>query len=170
MAAIHQRDNGKFQAKVRKAGHNVSKTFETREAALAWAKRFEAGLSQYMHNISGNYRMVEMAPLMGFMPPRVLDAMSKIPYTRQNILEAAMDADKMVGIYFLISKGEIVYVGQSKTDVLYRVAQHKRDGKVFDRYSYMRCKPEQVDDLEALYIDAFLPKNNSSTRAIVPKL
>lgn len=170
MASIHIRSNGKFQAKVRKAGHTASKTFDTNEEAVDWARRFETGLAKYQHNVLNNHRAVELAPLLGFIPLRVLNALSRTPYTSRDILDASVEADKMIGIYFLIHRNEIVYVGQSKTDVLDRIAKHKRDGKVFDRYTYMRCKPEKVDELEALYIDAFLPKSNSSTRIIVPKL
>ena len=169
MPTIYQRGD-KFQAKVRKAGHNVSKTFLTKEAAADWANRFEVGLSRYKHNVSNNHRMTELAPLLGFIPLRVLSALSRVPYTLNDILEAAVDADKMVGIYFLINKGDVVYVGQSKTDVLGRIAKHKRNGKVFEKYTYMRCEIDKVDELEAMYIEAFLPKSNSSLSRTVPKL
>jgi hypothetical protein len=170
MAAIFQRSNGRFQAKVRKAGHSVSKTFDTSEEAQAWAKRFETGLKRYRYNVSDNTRAIEMAPLLGFMPLRVLNALSRTPYTQLQILEAAVQADSLIGIYFLIHRDEIVYVGQSKTDVLSRISRHKREGKVFDQYTFMQCKPEKIDELEALYIDAFFPRNNTSARVFVPKV
>ena len=166
MASIDTRATKKglaYRVQVRKAGHTLCKTFDSKEAAEYWAARIEDGLTKYRRNVSNNHRMIELAPLLGFVPARVLNALSQVPYTLTDILEASLDADAMVGVYFLISKGEVVYVGQSKTNILDRIAKHKRSGRVFERYAYIRSTPEEVDKLERTYIEAFFPAWNVST-------
>jgi hypothetical protein len=167
MPTISQRQNKlkgtTFQAKVRKAGRSLSKTFDSKEAAEYWASRIEDGLTRYRSNVSNNHRMTELAPLLGFVPARVLNALSKVPYTLTDILESSLDAATMVGVYFLINKDEVVYVGQSKTNILDRIAKHKRNGRAFERYAYIQCALGDVDNLERMYIEAFFPVGNIST-------
>lgn len=174
MSTITQRENKSkgttFQAKVRKAGRSLSKTFDSKEAALYWASRIEDGLNKYRSNVSNNHRMTELAPLLGFVPARVLNALSKVPYTLTDILDASFDADAMVGVYFLINKDEVVYVGQSKTNILDRIAKHKRNGKEFGRYAFIRSTSDQVDNLERMYIEAFFPPWNVTTSNSAIKL
>ncbi len=65
-----------------------------------------------------------------------------------------------VGVYFLIHKDSIVYVGQSK-NVFSRVATHANEGvKVFDRWCYIECEEGQLDLVESLYIHTIRPKMN----------
>lgn len=67
------------------------------------------------------------------------------------------------GVYFLIIDEEIAYVGQS-TNIHRRVSEHfrdsKRDGISFDSYTYVLCKPSELDALEAIYIEKFAPEWN----------
>lgn len=71
------------------------------------------------------------------------------------------------GIYFLLSDGVVVYVGQSKL-ILSRVASHIAEAtKVFDAVAFVRCKPENLNDFERRYIEKLLPKYN---RAIAESL
>lgn len=66
------------------------------------------------------------------------------------------------GVYFLIDKEEIVYIGQTKTDI-YRIITHLKEGKKkFDSYSFMEIEDAHDRDLiEALYIYVKKPKYNN---------
>jgi predicted GIY-YIG superfamily endonuclease len=65
----------------------------------------------------------------------------------------------LVGIYFLILRDEIVYVGQS-TNILLRIAEHQKQGKVFDRFSFVLVPADHLDEHEAEYIVKFSPRGN----------
>lgn len=64
-------------------------------------------------------------------------------------------------IYFLLDKGEVVYVGQS-TKGLNRVKQHLYEGKKqFDDFKIEKCKSDRLNDLENYYILKYRPKYNN---------
>ena len=80
-----------------------------------------------------------------------------------DIQRVAMPVDKVcvVGIYFLLQDGEIVYVGQSKSSVHERIAHHKSKGeKKFDSVCIMEFPEEETNDWEAFYIMKFAPMYN----------
>jgi len=63
-------------------------------------------------------------------------------------------------VYFLISRGEIVYIGQS-IQPRSRIAQHVAEGqKEFDSVFLKHCAPEDLDKWESAYIHSFEPKYN----------
>lgn len=68
------------------------------------------------------------------------------------------------GIYFLIKKDQIIYIGQS-VNVKHRLYAHKQD-KDFDYYYVHECLPEELDTLEAQYIVKYDPPENGP---ILPK-
>jgi len=63
------------------------------------------------------------------------------------------------GIYFLIAKKTVVYVGQS-SNIIMRTNGHKH--KIFDRVLYIESDINSLNDLETHYIIAFNPKYNKS--------
>ena len=69
------------------------------------------------------------------------------------------------GVYFLIYKDEIVYIG-SAFDILSRIKMHKDSKKfMFHKRFIIRCEPkDKVGRLaiERKYIEKFKPKNNIS--------
>jgi hypothetical protein len=72
------------------------------------------------------------------------------------------------GVYFLIDCQEIVYVGKS-INVKNRLRQHSESGqygmeyeKNFNRFFFINCQLEELDELEAYYILKFRPKYNIS--------
>jgi hypothetical protein len=76
---------------------------------------------------------------------------------------------KIIGIYFLICKNEIVYVGAS-IHVFRRVYTHinknrDRIKKEFDHYCYTQCKEEELSYLEKVHIKFYNPRYNSSKNA-----
>lgn len=78
---------------------------------------------------------------------------------QESILAAARRWDKYgCGIYFLISRKKIIYVGQSK-NVLARVHRH-RDTKQFTSWHWIPCRPGMLNAMERAYLDAFMPELN----------
>jgi hypothetical protein len=69
-----------------------------------------------------------------------------------------LKSGQVCGVYFLRSKGQIVYVGQS-VNILSRVGQHQVD-KEFDGVSFVRCKKESLNDVEGFFISLLQPKLN----------
>lgn len=66
-------------------------------------------------------------------------------------------------IYFLHRKERIVYVGQciNGMDRLKdHITQRGRTKKVFDAYSYIMCRSEDLDKLEEYYIRTLKPEYN----------
>lgn len=64
------------------------------------------------------------------------------------------------GIYFLISKGNVVYVGQSLC-IYARIGTHLTEkSKQFDSWSWIPCDASLLDSLEEEYILKFNPIYN----------
>ncbi len=65
-------------------------------------------------------------------------------------------------VYFLISGGEIVYVGRS-VDVFKRLGDHSSgyEKKVFDSYFCIKTNEKNVSKIEKKYIIKFKPKYNN---------
>ena len=81
------------------------------------------------------------------------------------LIEARRAPDILCGVYFLIKKGEVVYVGQSK-QFYSRLMQHVHDDdKEFDSYTFIVCDPEEVNALERNYIKRFKPRYNKTAGA-----
>lgn len=69
--------------------------------------------------------------------------------------------EKNIGVYFLILKGVIVYIGQS-IDIQSRVGAHY--GVLdFDSYSYIECAKSDLDLVESIYIHIYSPPLNGIT-------
>lgn len=63
------------------------------------------------------------------------------------------------GVYFLIKNNKIIYVGQS-VNIFRRIMDHLPT-KRFDKFSYIRCKKENLDIIESLYIHHIKPPQNA---------
>lgn len=141
-------------------GQRLSKIADTEQDANLWAQHLEETIKARR----GRYMAREMlvrggADLVTMVPKIVLDASRDVPHKQQDILESAIPTVKPSGVYFLMRAREVVYVGQS-VDVLHRIARHRREGKVFDAFSYIECDECDLDRLETLYIRAFVPREN----------
>ncbi len=81
--------------------------------------------------------------------------------TTDEIIEQALpvNLDAMVGVYFLLDGNEIVYVGQSRSNIPARVQCHAKD-KVFQRFTVMPCPVSDLDYMEASFIAKYAPKYN----------
>lgn len=77
-------------------------------------------------------------------------------YSKGAILDQARPYRLITGVYFLIRKAEIVYVGKS-TNVSSRIGAHSRLGKDFDSFSIIEIDLEYLDFEEERYIKKFRP-------------
>jgi hypothetical protein len=157
----HIRKHGeKFRAEVQKHGQRVTKVLDTMADVRLWVEHTEAALDAQC--VRHEPRLVPNGPdLVTMVPKQVLDACRQVPHNHIAILEAAIPTSKASGVYFLIRGGEVAYVGQS-VDVLHRIARHRREGKLFDAFSYIECDRDDMDRLETLYIKALVPLENLS--------
>lgn len=96
-------------------------------------------------------------------------------------LEGFFDASAILraGVYILVAKGQVIYVGKSK-EMLKRVYSHrniyraKRRGDVpswvtlpgihFDQVFIQPCRLEDLDALEAAMIEKYKPKYNTKLK------
>lgn len=74
----------------------------------------------------------------------------------------------LVGVYFLLDGGEIVYVGMT-TNFTLRLKQHvDNPEKQFSRYYFHPCKLENIAMVESFYMDLFNPKYNVGKAHKIP--
>lgn len=159
MAYIRPHKEG-WRAEVFKRGQRLSKKFPDRSAAEQWATETERKIDGRQPGQTPSFDRPGPA-LVTSVPVTVLRARRSIPYYEAEIVSGAVPTSIASGVYFLIRRGEVVYVGQS-LDVLHRIARHRREGRIFDAYSVIECVPEQLDELERTYIKAFVPEDNWS--------
>lgn len=79
--------------------------------------------------------------------------------SREAVLASASQFSFIVGVYFLIKDGEVIYVGQS-INVQERLSKHVMQGKVFDQYTIVECDVDELDLIESYYIHLFRPRQN----------
>ena len=77
----------------------------------------------------------------------------------EDILKNSIRYKTIIGIYFLINKKEIVYIGSS-ISCLKRINSHFYS-KTFNSYFVIRCEKEKLLKYESEYIFKFEPKYNS---------
>lgn len=143
MASLEKRSNH-WRATVRRHGVRRSATFTTKSAAESWAAAEESAIVRAAEQKKEFGRRGRN----GLLSPEEICALS-IP----NIGGP--------GIYFLISGGEIVYIGKSK-NVSGRLRDHIKNGRGFDRFTVHHCTEEELDGLEKKYISAFNPAQNKT--------
>jgi hypothetical protein len=169
MAHINKTKNSKFRAQIQRNGTRQSKVFDSHEEASAWAEKTETRilkrkkLLRLVDGVDG-----QSSEIRGLLPSRVIRALSDVPYMHDEIVNAAIPCKSLVGVYFLIEEGQVVYVGQS-TDMLRRISRHRDNDILFDSFTVIFCSKDKIDEIESMYIDAFLPKYNRATPSVVFK-
>ncbi len=78
--------------------------------------------------------------------------------SKEEIVAGCLEIPNHCGVYFLLLKNEIVYVGQSVA--VYRRINEHLASKRFERIAYIPCDQSELDVLESLYIHLFRPKLN----------
>ena len=81
--------------------------------------------------------------------------------TSQQVVDCSFPLSNYRGVYFLIRKGRVMYVGQS-VNVFSRISAHAQE-RVFDRMAWLPCGAHEIDKLEATYIHLFRPDWNGDT-------
>ena len=77
-----------------------------------------------------------------------------------HLLEQAKSVESFCGLYFLIEKNEIVYIGQS-SNVIARIHAHSGNKrKPFDSFAWLPCNKNDLDEMETAYISFFEPIYN----------
>jgi hypothetical protein len=69
------------------------------------------------------------------------------------------EAVPLIGVYLLLLEGEIVYVGSS-LNMSQRVAEHRSNGRPFDRAFYLATTAGEREALERVLIKAINPSQN----------
>ena len=94
-----------------------------------------------------------------------------IMLTGHEILMRAQPSRKKTGIYFLISGGEIVYVGKSINidQRIWNKDGQKWKSRSWEAWHWIECDVSQLDELERQYIDALSPKWNCDTETRVKR-
>lgn len=87
---------------------------------------------------------------------------SKTLVSKKEILSAAKPWEGYSGVYFLIFKNKIIYVGQS-VNVYARISGHTH--KKFDSFTVLPCPKEHLNVLESLYIHMFDPPLNGHEKS-----
>lgn len=83
--------------------------------------------------------------------------------TREVIARSAVPRSQMTcGIYFLLQRERIVYVGQSRNVPARIHEHHTASAMAFDRYWLQQCPARLLSRLEAHYISVFQPRYNIS--------
>lgn len=148
MATIDQRGD-KWRVQIRKMKVKCCRTFPSLELAQQWALAKETELWAAANPPEPGVETL-LARAIGD------------DLTAEQILVSAHPVKIVPGVYFLISEGKIVYVGQSN-NVLRRVATHTSDtictGK-FDSYAYISCDVSSLNTVEQHYIRKFNPPLN----------
>lgn len=68
-------------------------------------------------------------------------------------------AQPLVGVYLLMLNGRIVYVGSS-INMSQRVADHRKNGRPFDKAFYIAVSERERQELERVLIEAINPPQN----------
>ncbi len=156
----------KWRAQFFKNGVRASKVFNTENEAKLWVDLKERTMvSKGSQFIPTEKLSIAQTKLLSSIPSRVLNAIANVPHDLNEVLDAAMPIGTAMGVYFLIKDKEVVYVGQS-IDIYGRLSKHRADGRDFDSFAFIQCEKALLNDLESLYISAFVPFMNSSLGSV----
>lgn len=82
--------------------------------------------------------------------------------SHQEIVDQSYPFGGYPGVYFLVSKGQVMYVGKS-SDVEFRLGQHRARRQIeFDAVFIVPCRLGELSRLEARYIRMLKPPMNSA--------
>lgn len=149
---------GRVRAQIRlKGAAPVARTFATLEEANEWADEQERAIREERQSRGWtSVRQRELERIMGD-PERMSAA---------QIVASAAPVACFIGVYVLIRRGAIVYVGMSNA-TLYRVGQHWKNGVDFDSYRMFEC----ADMAEAAVLESkLIEKHRPPLNVLYPSL
>jgi hypothetical protein len=85
------------------------------------------------------------------------------PLSTDGVVAKRGTVQPLIGVYLLMFKGAIVYVGSS-LHMPKRVAQHRVNGRPFDQVFYIGTTPDEREVLERTLIKAIDPAQNRAHR------
>jgi hypothetical protein len=129
---------------------------EKREAVRAQAQQYADGLGEKIAELENKLLLLQTMETMNTVSCKL---QSKTLIKREDIVKASISWQQLIGVYFLIDKDEVVYVGQS-VNIYSRIGQHSY--KKFDRYAFIPCEASSLNTLESLYIHFLQPKLNAN--------
>jgi len=86
------------------------------------------------------------------------------------------NTNKIIGVYFLYDKDEIIYIGSS-LNIIKRINTHRNQSTKlrkrmpfdFDGYSYIYCTPDKRVEVEKYWIKKIKPKYNTYYKEKITK-
>ncbi len=120
----------------------------SREGQIYWLK-----LSKVRHLVNANGRHIVARSVA--KPSKIKNYF----YGESDLLKKVSFPRIGVGIYFLISQDQVVYVGKT-TNFFARMASHTSGEKDFDRIAFVAVAASNLDIFEREYIARFRPKFN----------
>lgn len=163
MACIYQMSSGLWRVQISRHGVRKSKSFGTKEDAEQWAARTEGRVLAKAPLYDERFA----ARLLQSVPYRVLQAIKEAPFKKNDITDDAIAVGCPSGIYFLILRDEVMYVGKSK-NVFRRIGRHLDEGKRFDSFNIVYAPEDKLADLERLYLNALVPPWNHTLEGPAP--
>ena len=137
---------GKFRASIRKQGFaRQVKDFLSYAEAKQWADEVEGIIEK-------ERKMKRSGKIWKFNTYK-----PNFNIQLDDVLCSKIDFAQTRGIYFLIHKNEIIYIGKS-IHIFRRITQHYLNKKEFDAFFYFKCNIDDMDALEKFYIKKFKPK------------
>lgn len=138
---------------------------ETIEPEPGWLSKIFFNPSEYLK--ASNQLLVEIAHKVVATEDPSADGRF-IPIEAIHTHSIKFEDTLVCGIYFLIDRGEIVYVGQS-IDVFKRIRDHRQEGyKIWDRFSMIPVRKEKLTEVERWYILHFRPRYNKARKVPYP--
>lgn len=119
---------------------------------IADIKTLEAERSSLLAQVSSLKHEAELSKISTKLTGKTL-------LREQEIVQAAQELPNKTGIYFLILRSRVIYVGQS-INIFSRVLQHT--DKEFDSFAFILCDASLLDKMESLYIHYLRPIANGT--------
>lgn len=172
MASIRQVSEKKWRAEICVYRNRASASFPTKAQAEEWASEMEAFIRMNRQNdacrppISVQEKLafakskIKAKPVTRVLPRGKTLTDFGLPEVSSLFKESFESTGDFSGLYFLFHDETVVYVGQS-LNVFCRVSRHM-ENKVFNRFAVLRCKPEELLELESIYISVLKPMYNKT--------
>jgi len=144
MASFERTKNGNWRAFVTVNYKRKSETFPSRAQALAWAGASEVSMREQSKQRANYFNKFK----------------GELFFTvAQDLFNSRVVIPNFSGIYILFDGDDVSYVGQSR-NILGRMADHKKNGRVFTHYVAIPVMEEELTKMEQYYINLLKPAQN----------
>jgi hypothetical protein len=143
VASIRQRGSS-WTVEIRRLGVSLCRTFKTRKEADEWAKTEEK------HIVLENERRNKK--------PRNADPRAEFSSAGE-VVSSAVPVHNGPGVYVLIERDVITYVGRARNAIA-RILAHSKNGRRFTHYVIIPCEEARLALLEEKMIIRLRPAEN----------